>query len=254
MDFGVILGDANGWETDSLSDAEPDLEAPPSPPPSIAPSLSPKKRGDKSHHSIGARIQALTIFTTKGNTPTTFQEIWDQTKVSRASVYKIRTKAVSRGWKEGSIIEIEHVDDAPRSRRPKTSTATALFIIEVVTKNSTNRGWSCARIAQEVSSTPGRQPVSASTVYRVMKENGYGVFKRTVKPGLQEEDKAARLKWCLEHEHLTLKDWKNVIFSDETSVQLGGVRGKRRVWRKKGKTYHHHCTTRRWKGFSEFMW
>jgi hypothetical protein len=201
MDFGVILGDANGWETDSLSDAEPDLEAPPSPPPSIAPSLSPKKRGDKSHHSIGAWIQALTIFTTKGNTPTTFQEIWDQTKVSRASVYKIRTKAVSHGWKEGSIIEIEYVDDAPRSRRPKTSTATTLFIIEVVTKNSTTRGWSCARIAQEVSSTCRRQPVSASTVYRVLKENGYRVFKRIVKPGLQEEDKAARLKWCLEHEH-----------------------------------------------------
>jgi hypothetical protein len=26
--------------------------------------------------------------------------------------------------------------------------------------------------------TPGRQPVSASTVYRVLTENGYGVFKK----------------------------------------------------------------------------
>ncbi len=93
-----------------------------------------------------------------------------------------------------------------------------MFIIEVVTRNSTTRGWSCARIAQEVSGTPGRQPVSASIVYRVLKENGYSVFKRTVKPGLREEDKVACLKWCLEHEHWTLEDWKNVIFSDKTSV------------------------------------
>jgi hypothetical protein len=83
MDFGVILDDANGWETDSLSNSEPDLEAPRS-----LPGL--KTNGDKSHHSLGARIQALAIFTTKGNTPTTFKEIWDQTGVSRASVYKIR--------------------------------------------------------------------------------------------------------------------------------------------------------------------
>lgn len=86
------------------------------------------------------------------------------------------------------------MDDALRPRRPKTSTATALFIIETMTKKSTTRGWSCARIAAEVSSTPRRQPISQSTVYRVLTENGYSVFKRTVKPGLSNEMKMARLK------------------------------------------------------------
>ena len=42
------------------------------------------------------------------------------------------------------------------------------------------------------------------------------------------------------------------IFSDETSVQMGAVRGKRHVWRKKDETFHPHVVTR-WKGFSEFM-
>jgi hypothetical protein len=45
-----------------------------------------------------------------------------------------------------------------------------------------------------------------------------------------------------------------VIFSDETSVVLSGVRGKRRVWRKKDETHHRHCIIRRWKGKKEFMW
>ena len=52
----------------------------------------------------------------------------------------------------------------------------------------------------------------------------------------------------------TLEKWKNVIWTDETSVQIGGVRGKRRVWRKPGEAFHPHVITRRWKGFSEFMW
>jgi hypothetical protein len=88
----------------------------------------------------------------------------------------------------------------------------------------------------------------------VLTENGYGVFKRTVKPGLTDEAKKARLAWCLERKDWSLEDWKNVIFSDETSVVLGGVRGKRRVWRRKDETYYVHCVIRRWKGKKEFMW
>jgi hypothetical protein len=50
-----------------------------------------------------------------------------------------------------------------------------------------------------------------------------------------------------------MEDWKNVIWTDETSVQLGGVRGKRRVWRKVEEAYYKHCIKKRWKQFKEFM-
>jgi hypothetical protein len=42
-----------------------------------------------------------------------------------------------------------------------------------------------------------------------------------------------------------------VVFSDETRVQLGGVRERRRM---KDKTFHPHVVVRRWKGFKEFIW
>jgi hypothetical protein len=87
----------------------------------------------------------------------------------------------------GDIVKPEHVDDASRSRRPKTSTATALFIIEIMTRNPITRGWFTGRIAAEVTRTLSWQKVSASTVYKVLKENGYSVFKRTVKSGLTKE-------------------------------------------------------------------
>ena len=80
------------------------------------------------------------------------------------------------------------------------------------------------------------------------------VCKRTIKPGLNKDQKKARLDQCLAHKDQTLKDWKNVIFTDETSVQKGGVRGRQRVQRLPKETHHPHVITRRWKGFSEFMW
>jgi hypothetical protein len=67
-------------------------------------------------------------------------KIKEETGISRSSVYKLRTKAVLQGWREGDIVEPFHIDDAPRSRRPKTSTTTALFIVQTMTKNSTTRG------------------------------------------------------------------------------------------------------------------
>jgi hypothetical protein len=127
-------------------------------------------------------------------------------------------------------------------------------ILQVLTQNSTTRGYSCSRIASEVSALPGISLISASTVYRVLIAEGYSVCKRTIKPGLTAENMKARLVFCLEHKDWTLEDWKRVIWSDETSVQMGGVRGRRRVWRKADEAHHNHVIARRWKGFSEFMW
>jgi hypothetical protein len=122
------------------------------------------------------------------------------------------------------------------------------LIIKITTKNSTIRGWSCARITQEIYDTEGITPKeapSASTIYRTLKKEGYNVYKRTIKLGLNADQKRARLDWCRKYEHWGLKEWKNVIFTDETSVQKGGVRGRRRVWRTMEEKHHVHVISRR---------
>jgi transposase len=142
--------------------------------------------------------------------------------MSKTAIYKVQEKAISCGWSpnpiDKQVVEPHYVDNTPRSGRLRTSTATAEFILKTMLKNSTTQGWSCNRIALEVSGTPSWQPVSPSTVYRVLKKHGYRVYKRTIKPGLTKEQMKERLKWCLEHEHWTLEDWKNVIWTDEISV------------------------------------
>jgi hypothetical protein len=49
-------------------------------------------------------------------------EITAKTRISKVQIYKLREKALSRGWdpKELGAVEIYHVEDAPHSRRPKT--------------------------------------------------------------------------------------------------------------------------------------
>jgi hypothetical protein len=60
-------------------------------------------------------------------------------------------------------------------------------------------------------------------------DNRYSSFKRTVKLGLINEQKAAHIIWCLIYKDWTIEGWKNVIFLDEISVQMGVVQGKQRV-------------------------
>jgi hypothetical protein len=65
--------------------------------------------------------------------------------------------------------------------------------------------------------------------------------------------KEARLQFALRYQYWTLEDWKNVIWSDETSVLLGHRRGSYKVWRRPWEITVRSCIRERWKGFSEFM-
>src|SRR5450432_4256535 len=141
---------------DSFSDIESDdslgadISLPqsrsPSPSPSPSPSLvsEPSIAGRTgSRYSIGARIQALTYL--ELGLPT-FQ-IEAKTRIRKAQIYNIRKKALLRGWIPDSVIETYHINDSSRSGRPKASQEVVDSILDIVTKNSTTRGWSCERIA-----------------------------------------------------------------------------------------------------------
>jgi len=120
-------------DSESDSDSGADIR-----PPSDSETES-KESKVSQRNSIGARVQALTLFELQ----VPHEKITAQTGVSRSSLYKLRSKAISRGWDPLGILETWHIDDAPRSRRPKISTALSLFIIETMTKNLTTRGWPC---------------------------------------------------------------------------------------------------------------
>ena len=150
---------------------------------------------------------------------------------------------------------LSYVEDAPRSGRPpKVTEDIKKQVVEVVTKNSTTRQMTTQTIADKINELATTSvTISARTIWNILHSLGYSPYKPTYKPGLTLEAKEVRLKWCEEHKDWTLKDWKNVIWSDETSVTIGGQRGRIRVWRLASEAYEKHCIKRRWKGYKQFM-
>ncbi|KAJ5160333.1 uncharacterized protein N7482_007337 [Penicillium canariense] len=161
-----------------------------------------------------ATVVALKAYTSKSS-----HEIATITNLSISAVNKIYARAIERGFE--------------------------------VRLDRYGREKSCADLAGELSKEG--IIISAATIWRILKNAGLRKTKPTRKPGLTKKMKADRLAWCLEHQAWTLDDWKNVIWSDETSVILLHRRGSYRVWRSKDEAFVRSCIRERWKGACEFM-
>jgi transposase len=194
-----------------------------------------------------------TVVALKAYTPKSSAEIAALTDLSVPSVNRIYAEAIKRGFDpHRTMVDNQYVEDKPRSGRPtKQDPSTVDIILSKVRLDRYGREKTCADIAGDLSKLGIN--ISGATVYRVLKNAGFRKTKPTRKPGLTKKMRAERLAWCLAHESWTLEDWKNVIFSDETSVILLHRRGGYRIWRTKDERFLRSCIRERWKGASEFM-
>lgn len=182
-------------------------------------------------------------------------QITEILNISVRSINRIYSRAISRGFNPEqrplSICNL-YIEDAPRSGRPPKRTSSIIeTVIAAVRTDRYGREKSCDLLAYEMQQRG--IPISGSTVWRILKVAGFRKTKPTIKPGLSQAMKDARLDWCLQHQHWTIDDWKRVIFSDETSVVLGHRRGGYRVWRQADERHAKSVIRPRWKGYSEFM-
>lgn len=197
-------------------------------------------------HPVSVRIQALALVTIAEMPVVQVAEI---TGIHRTHIYHLIKVAKARGFdpKINPRILEQYVTDAPRSGRPKEITPTIeQSLIESVTKDRAGREKSAEYLAYEAG-------ISHSSALRILKKNNLSAVKPSWKPGLTDIMKARRLQFCLEHADWPLELWKDVIWTDETSVTLGHRRGAVRVWRTIHEAENPTCIRRRWKGASEFM-
>jgi hypothetical protein len=73
---------------------------PPAAPPLAAPPLVALKQR-QTHYTIRAKIQALTLYKLRVD----LEKIKEQTGVAKSSLYKLRTKAILRGWDHFRVLE-----------------------------------------------------------------------------------------------------------------------------------------------------
>ena len=150
------------------------------------------------YHDLGTRIQALALF--YAGHPV--DGIVDITGMSKSAIYKLKVKAEGQGYdpKHDSRLLIQHVQDLPRSGRPKKDTANlAKRIVKILSKNR-NR---CEINLEELAY---KNDVSPTLVRRLLKNMGYKKVKPTYKPGLNQAQRDARLAFALEHKYWTIED------------------------------------------------
>lgn len=142
--------------------------------------------------------------------------------LSTRQVNRIYARAIDRGFdpnRRPISLRDEYLQDASRSGRPLKRTAEAQeSVISKVRQDRYGREKSAANIASELS-LEGIN-ISRTTVLRVLKTSGFRKTKLTRKLGLTKKMKKERLDWCLAHQHWSHNDWKNVIWTDETSIIL----------------------------------
>ena len=197
------------------------------------------------NHDPGTRLQALALIEA-GIASKIMTAI---TEISRQTIKRLQNQARTRGYNPESSKQLllSYVVDAPRSGRPRIATPELeQAVLDAVRKDRDGREKTSFMLAAE-------QGISSTTILRILKQNNFRPCKNTKKPALTEAMKEARYQFALRYQHWTIEDWKNVIWSDETSVILNSRRGRIRSWRQPHEKYVQTAIRRRFVGAMEFM-
>jgi hypothetical protein len=206
--------------------------------PSPPPRPLPQGVADRGHrYTTAQRIHCLALLA-EGFPAAVVEKKTGVTARSQSNIWK---KAKKRGFEpdKDPFVLKTYVVDGERSGRPKEILKDQEDeLLKSVQNNRAGREKSSEVLAYE-------QGISYSSALRILHKYGLTNIKPTTKPGLSQAMRKARYEWALAHQSWTLEDWKNVIWSDETSMVIGHRRGAVRVWRAQGEAYEDTVIRRR---------
>jgi transposase len=134
-----------------------------------------------------------TVVALKAYTPKSSAEIATLTDLSVPSVNRIYAEAIKRGFDPyRTMVNNQYVEDKPRSGRPTKQDPSLVDIILLkVRLDRYGREKTCANIASDLSKLGIN--ISATTIYRVLKNASFRKTKLTRKPRLTKKMRAKRL-------------------------------------------------------------
>ena len=105
-----------------------------------------------------------------------------------------------------------------------------------------DRRRSAIDIAREINrNSPKKKQIHPNTVRRILKTFGLNGRIAREKPYINDVNKIKRLRWCRAHKDWTLADWRRVLWTDESSIQLIPGPGKMYVWRTSQEVLKPEC-------------
>uniref|UniRef100_A0A4W5LJX2 Transposase Tc1-like domain-containing protein n=1 Tax=Hucho hucho TaxID=62062 RepID=A0A4W5LJX2_9TELE len=137
--------------------------------------------------------------------------------------------AIIRKWKT-----YKTTDNLPRSGAPrKISPRGVKMITRTVSKNPRTTRGDLVNDLQRAGTK-----VTKPTISNTLRRQGLKSCSARRVPLLKPVHVQARLKFAREHLDDPDEDWENVIWSDETKIELFGKNSTRRVWRTKNAELH----------------
>jgi hypothetical protein len=78
--------------------------------------------------------------------------------------------------------------------------------------------------------------VSTQTIWNVLKKHNMKTVVKKKKPLLSTRHQKQHFDFALKYKEWTMKDWKRVIWSDETKINRFGSDGKKWMWKQNGQS------------------
>ncbi|KAK3542949.1 hypothetical protein QTP70_007293 [Hemibagrus guttatus] len=148
-------------------------------------------------------------------------------------VKKSTVGAIIRKWKT-----YKTTDNLPRSGAPrKISPCGVKMITRTVSKNPRTTRGDLVNDLQRAGTK-----VTKATISNTLRRQGLKSCSARRVPLLKPVHVRARLKFAREHLDDPEEDWENVIWSDETKIELFGKNSTCRVWRRKNAELHPENT------------
>lgn len=154
----------------------------------------------------------------------TYAEIAGTVNCSTSTVQKVLKKSKDIGT----------LESMPRSGRPPIFQDRDLRELKRVAIS--NRRAPLADITNNLS-----VQASVRTVRKELRKMGFDNRVAAKKPFLNRRHRAARLAFARAHRHWTVQDWERVIWTDESSFELGKQTRQVRVWRRVHEKFESEC-------------
>ncbi len=148
---------------------------------------------------------------------------------TQLGVKKSTVGAIIRKWKT-----YKTTDNLPRSGAPRKILPRGVkMITRTVSKNPRTTRGDLVNDLQRAGTK-----VTKATISNTLRRQGLKSCSARRVPLLKPVHVQARLKFAREHLDDPNEDWENVIWSDETKIELFGKNSTRRVWRRKNAELH----------------
>ncbi len=176
---------------------------------------------------LSLSVKQAIIRLKKQNKP--IREIAKTSGVAKTTVWNILKKKERTG----------ELSNTKRPGRPrKTTVVDDRRILSLVKKTPFTTVGQIKNTLQEVGVC-----VSKSTIKRRLHQSEYRGFTTRCKPLVSLKNRKARLEFAKRHLKKPSQFWNNILWTDETKINLYQSDGKRRVWRRKGTAHDPKHTT-----------